>query len=139
MPSRKPPPRRPRPSGRPRQQPPPRSPRPATASAPQQPPKQGQKTKVRAHKRVTRTGVVDVSEHERRIALRQARAAWAAAGISGLTTVGLIFQFGFGVVSVIALALTALCTWLAVWLTQKTTANKRKLKAAAAAKRSKKL
>jgi hypothetical protein len=70
-----------------------------------------------------------VKSHNRELAWKQARAAWAGAGVSGITTMALIAEFGLSLVSTIFLILTALLTWLAVWAGQKANGNKRKMRA----------
>ncbi len=69
-----------------------------------------------------------VKSHNRELAWKQARAAWAGAGVSGITTMALIAEFGLSLVSTIFLLLTALTTWLAVWAGQKANGNKRKMR-----------
>lgn len=114
---------------------PPKKPAGAGGRKPQQrrkPPQQKRTTRVRNYAR--RDGT-KVKSHNRELAWKQARAAWAGVGVSGLTTVALIAELGLGIVSAIALILTALITWVAVLASQKANGNSRKMRAAANARK----
>jgi hypothetical protein len=102
---------------------PPRKRSPRRTPPPKSPPR---KTRVGGYSR--RDGT-KVKSHNREMAWKQARAAWAGAGVSGLTTMALVAEFGLSLVSTIFILLTALTTWLAVWAGQKANGNKRKMRA----------
>lgn len=89
-------------------------------------------TTVRAH---TRWDGTKVKSHNRQLAWQQARAAAVGAGISGVTSLALVVEFGFTLLSTIAIVLTALLGLLAVVASEKATANKRKMRAKAKARR----
>ncbi|WP_141576090.1 hypothetical protein [Actinomadura sp. WMMA1423] len=89
-------------------------------------------TRVRSH---TRSDGTKVKSHNREAALAQAKAAWAGAGVSGLTTLALVVEMGFTIISTTALIITALLGWLAVYATQRTAKNKRKIRATRATAR----
>ncbi|TDD27355.1 hypothetical protein E1287_34630 [Actinomadura sp. KC06] len=89
-------------------------------------------TRVRSH---TRSDGTKVKSHNREAAVAQAKAAWAGAGISGLTTLALVFEMGFTIITAVALIITALVGWLAVRASEKATKNKRKLRSTTAARR----
>ena len=89
-------------------------------------------TRVRRH---TRSNGTKVRSHNREAALAQAKAAWIGTGVSGLTTLALVVEMGFTIISTTALIITALLGWLAVYASQRTTKNKRKLRANTAARR----
>ncbi|MEO5874595.1 MAG: hypothetical protein ABIS86_00280 [Streptosporangiaceae bacterium] len=99
-------------------------------AGPKPPPKKT--TRVRDY---TRTDGTKVRSHNRSLAWQQARAAWVGVGITGITTTGLIAEFGLNLVSTIFLVLTALVTWVAVWASQKANGNKAKMRAAAKARK----
>lgn len=82
-------------------------------------------TNVRGH---TRRDGTRVHSYNRQDAWRQAGAAWAGAGISGLTTLALVFEMGLTIISTLALVITAILGLLAVVASQKATKNKRKLR-----------
>lgn len=110
------PPKKPAGSGR-------RKPPPRRTAPPKTPPRT---TRVGSYAR--RDGT-KVKAHNRELAWKQARAAWVGVGISGITTMALIAELGLGLVSAVALILTALITWMAVMASQKANGNKRKLRA----------
>lgn len=89
-------------------------------------------TRVRSH---TRKDGTKVKSHNREAAVAQAKAAWAGAGVSGLTTLALVLEMGFTIISTAALIITALLGWAAVYASQRAAKNKRKMRAAKAARR----
>lgn len=80
-------------------------------------------------RKYTRRDGTDVRSHNRQMAWKQAGAAWAGAGISGITTLALVFEFGMTLISTVMLVLTALLGFAAVTASKHATANKRKLRA----------
>ena len=95
------------------------------------------KTRVRQHTRTTQTGrTVKVRSHDRTItAWKQAGIAWAGTAASGATTLALVFELGFTLISGIVMLLTALIGSLAVMATAKATQPQRKMRAKTKARR----
>lgn len=70
-----------------------------------------------------------VRSHTRRLNWRSVGATWAVCGFSLLTTLGLLFEFGLEMVSMIAIIVTALVGLLATWVTVKSTEKQRAMRA----------
>lgn len=105
---------------------PPKKPPPRRPNATPNPPPRA--TRVNSY---TRRDGTSVKSHNRQLAWQQARAAWAGAAVSGVTTTALVFEFGFNAITAILLILTALFSYAGVWASRKHNGNKRKMKAAA--------
>ncbi|MCW2919144.1 MAG: hypothetical protein JWN52_7212 [Actinomycetia bacterium] len=70
-----------------------------------------------------------VRSHDRSVAWKRAAAAWAGAGISGVTTLGLVFELGMTLISTLALVLTALLGFIAVKASQHAAKNRMQMRA----------
>jgi 4-hydroxybenzoate polyprenyltransferase len=78
------------------------------------------KSRVRKHRRRLSSGKrVNVRSHTRTNTWRGAKKAWIATGIGGVTTLALLLEAGFALISGIAIVITALCGLLAWWIQQK--------------------
>lgn len=87
-------------------------------------------TSVRGHRRTTASGrTTKVRSHSRSAAWRQAGAAWAGAGVSGVTTLAVVLQFGFTLISTIFLVLTVLLGMLGAKATARATRPQRRMRA----------
>lgn len=93
-------------------------------------------TRVRTHTRTSATGkAVRVRSHSRTMSeWRKAGVAWLGAAGSGATTLALVVEAGFALVSVAALLLTLVLSLVAGVLTEKASASKRKMRAKVRAK-----
>lgn len=95
------------------------------------PSKTNRTTRVRQHSRTTQTGKrVHVKSHNRTItAWQQAGIAWAGTAATGATTLAMVVEFGFALISTIVLLLTLLLGVLATAATAKASAPRRKMRA----------
>lgn len=89
------------------------------------------KARVRAHTRTTQTGrTVHVRSHSRTVtAWRQAGIAWAGTAASGATTLALVVELGFTLLSAVLMLATALVGSLAVAATARASKPRRRMRA----------
>lgn len=85
-------------------------------------------TRVHEHYRTTASGKqARVRSHIRKIQWKQAGAAWAGAGVSGLTCLGMFLQFGFALLGTIFLILTLVLGAVAMILSGEASKKKRRM------------
>lgn len=91
------------------------------------------KTRVRAHTRTTQTGrTTRVRSHSRTVtAWQQAGIAWAGTAATGATTLALVLELGFTLISAVVMLLTALVGALAIAATAKASKPRRRIRAKA--------
>lgn len=89
------------------------------------PPSGQRRTRVRSH---TRRDGTRVRSHRRRVSWAPAAAAWSGAGVASATSLALLVELGFVLVSTLALVLTAALGTIAVRASKRASANRRKMR-----------